>query len=160
MRITWGATILALAVVAGVSRTATTIEAAPPAAGAGAQAAANVTPEQLEGYMKSISSTQTTLRAKLKENQLADAAKDAQQLATTFGDVEKFFAQRSKTDAVSWAQLGKTGATAVAGALTAGDAAKANTELGNMAASCKQCHAAYREGGPQAGGYTIKAGSI
>jgi len=159
MRITWGATILALAVVAGASRTATTIEAAPPAAGAGAQAA-NVTPEQLEGYMKSISSTQTTLRAKLKENQLADAAKDAQQLATTFGDVEKFFAQRSKADGVSWAQLGKTGATAVAGALTGGDAAKATTELGNMAKSCQQCHATYREGGPQAGGYTIKAGSI
>ena len=158
MRITWGATILALAVVAGASRTATTIEAAPPAAGGGAQAA-NVTPEQLEGYMKSISSTQTALRTKLKGNQLAEAAKDAQQLATTFGDVEKFFAQRSKADGVSWAQLGKTGATAVASALTAGDATKANTELGNMAGSCKQCHAAYREGGPPAG-YTIKAGSI
>ena len=144
MRITWGAMILALAVAAYASQTTT--------------AQGNVTPEQLEAHMKTISSTQTSLRAKMKENQLAEAAKDAQTLVTTFGEVEKFFAQRSKADAVGFSQLGKTGATAVAAALTAGDAAKANTELGNMAASCKQCHAAYREGTP--GNYTIKAGSI
>lgn len=144
MRITWGAMILALAVAGYTSQTTT--------------AQGNVTPEQLEGHMKTIASTQTALRGKMKENQMGEAAKDAQVLVTTFGEVEKFFAQRSKADGVKFAQIGKTGATAVAAALTAGDAEKANAELKTMGSSCGQCHAAYREGTP--GNYTIKAGSI
>jgi len=155
MRITWGATVFALAVVvAGAGSHMTSVHAA------GQAPAANITVESFPALMKTISSTQTSLRAKMKENNLADAAKDAQIIATTFGDVEKFFASRSKADAVKWSQEGRASATAVAGALAAGDAMKANTELGNMAGSCKQCHGTYRDGGPQAGGYKFKDGSI
>lgn len=152
MRITWGVTVFALAVVvAGAGIHMETVQA---------QAGAAPTVEQFPALMKTISSTQTSLRAKMKENNLADAAKDAQIIATTFGDVEKFFASRSKADGVKWAQEGRTGATAVAGALTAGDAMKAQGELKTMAGSCTSCHMAYREGGPQAGGYKFKEGSI
>lgn len=155
MRITWGATILALAVAAaGAGRSMTAVEAA----GQAAPGAAAVTIEQFPGLMKTISSTQGSLRAKMKENQLADAAKDAQIIATAFGDVEKFFAARSKSDAVAWAKQGRENATATATALAANDAAKATAELGNMAGTCKQCHAAYREGMP--GSYKFKEGSI
>jgi hypothetical protein len=156
MRITWGATVFALAVVvAGAGSYMTPVHA-----DQGGAPAANITVESFPALMKTISSTQTSLRAKMKENNLADAAKDAQIIASTFGDVEKFFASRSKADGVKWAQEGRTGATAVAGALAAGDAMKAQGELKTMAGSCASCHMAYREGGPQAGGYKFKEGSI
>ena len=144
MRITWGVAILALALAAGANRTVLT--------------QGNMTPEQLEASMKGIASAQAAMGKKMQGNQLADAAKDAEQLVAHFGEVEKFFAQHKKTDAVTWAQQGKTSATALASALAAGDATKATTERGNMAATCKQCHAAYREGAP--GNYTIKAGAL
>ena len=144
MRMTWGVAILALAIAAGTGQTVMT--------------QGTMTPEQLEASMKGIASAQQALGAKMKGNQLADAAKDAEQLATHFGEVEKFFAQHKKSDAVTWAQQGKTSATALASALAAGDTAKATTERTNMGATCKQCHSAYREGAP--GNYTIKAGAI
>ena len=82
-------------------------------------------------------------------------------LATTFGDVEKFFASKNTADAVAWAKTGREGATAAAGALAANDAMKANTELTNVAGTCKQCHSTYREGGqPPGTPYKFKEGSI
>src|SRR6185369_2305708 len=48
----------------------------------GAQAAARMTTEQLSASMKVIASTAAALRMKLMGNQLPDAAKDAQTLAT------------------------------------------------------------------------------
>ena len=152
MRITWGATVFALAVVmAGAATHTRTVQA---------QGGATPTVDQFPALMKTISSTNTSIRAKIKENNLADAAKDAQVLATTFGDVEKFFASKNKADAAGWAKMGREGATAAAGALAANDAMKANTELGNVAGTCKQCHGTYREGGPPAGPYKFKEGSI
>ena len=151
MRITWGTAILALAVAAG----AYTVTTAP----ISAQGAA-LTQDQFPTAMKTVASTAQSARMKAMNNQLADAAKDAQTLATTFSNVEKFFASKNKADAVTLAQTGKTAATNAATALAAGDGAKAATELGAMQMTCKQCHSAYRDGGPQAGGYKFKEGSI
>jgi len=153
MRITWGVTVFALAVVvAGAAIHMETVQA---------QAGATPTVDQFPALMKTISSTQTSLRGKMKENNLADAAKDAQIIATTFGDVEKFFASKSKADGVKWAQDGRNGATAVAAALAAGDAMKAQGDLKTMAGSCQGCHAAYREvGQPPGTPYKFKEGSI
>ena len=152
MRITWGAAILALAVAAGAYTSMSRVSA---------QGAA-LTQDKFPAAMKTVASTAGTLRTKLMMNQLADAAKDAQTLAATFGDVEKFFASKNKTDAVGWAQAAGKGFTAVAGAAAAGDAMKATTELGNAQANCKSCHAAYREAvpGSQPPTYQFKAGSI
>ena len=101
MRKTWGVTFIALAVVVACASRATTAQTP------GGQAAARVTVEQHEGFMKTISSTNAALAKKIMGNELAEAAKDAQVLATTFGDVEKFWAQNNKADAVTWAQLGQ-----------------------------------------------------
>jgi hypothetical protein len=109
--------------------------------------------------MKSISSTNGTLRMKIMNNQLADAAKDGQQLALYFGDVERFFSQHSKADAVQWAQQARTYASDAAGAAAAGDGMKAMAAANNMTGTCKQCHGTYREGDAQTG-YRIKAGVI
>ena len=180
MRITDGVTIATLVFAVACASTKTTAQApatpqagAPAAAapapgqaprpaaqagGAGAQAAAKVTVEQHEGFMKSISSANAALGMKIMNNQLAEAAKDAQQLATLFGDVEKFWAQNNKPDGVMWAQQGRQNAADTAGALAAGDAMKTAAARKQMSASCTSCHMTYREGSPQTGGYTIKAG--
>jgi len=127
--------------------------------GAGPQAAARMTPEQLDAAMKTISSTNGTLGMKLMGNDLPGAAKDAQTLATTFADVERFWAQNNKADAVKLAQQARMSASEVAAAALAGDGSKATAARGNMTATCKQCHGMYREGDAQSG-YRIKAGVL
>jgi cytochrome c556 len=150
MQKTWGVTFIALVfVVAGASRA--TIAQAP---------GAKVTVEQHEGFMKTISASNASLGKKIMNNDLAEAAKDAQTLATTFGEVEKFWAQNNKADGVQWAQLGRTLASNLAGALAAGDTEKVAAARKEMSVSCNSCHKAYREGTPQTGGYTLKAGVV
>jgi hypothetical protein len=153
MRITWGAAILALAMAAG----AYTVSMTP----LSAQGAA-LTQDKFPATMKTVAATAQSLRMKIMMNQLPDAAKDAQMLATTFGDVEKFFASKNKTDAVGWAQAASKGFTAVAGAAAAGDGMKALTELTTAQGNCKSCHSAYREQvpGSQPPTYQFKAGAI
>jgi hypothetical protein len=127
--------------------------------GSGPQAAARMTPEQLDAAMKTINSTNAALGMKLMGNDLPGAAKDGQTLATTFGDVERFWAQAAKADAVKLAQQARMSASEVAAAATAGDAMKAAAARSNMTATCKQCHGLYREGDAQTG-YRIKAGVL
>ena len=127
--------------------------------GAGAQAAARLTADDLDARMKVIGPASGALRTKLMANQLADAATDAQTLATAFGDVERFFQQNNKSDAVMWAQQARMRAQEAAGAATAGDGMKATAAAGNMQATCKQCHATYREGDAQSG-YRVKTGTL
>jgi len=127
--------------------------------GAGAQAAARLTTADLDAHMKTIGTALGTLRMKLMTDALGDAAKDAQTLATTFGEVERFFQQRNRRDAVTWAQQARISAQEAAGAATAGDRAKASTAMTTLQQQCSQCHAAYREGDAQTG-FRIKAGTV
>jgi cytochrome c556 len=128
-------------------------------AGAGAQAAARMTPEQLEAAMKSIAQSNGALQKNLKSNMLMEAAKDAQQLATLFGDVERFWTQYDKPDAVKVAQTARASASDAAGAAAAGDQMKAMAAATAVLGTCKQCHSLYREG-DAATGYRIKEGTI
>lgn len=158
MRILLG--LVALSLAANVACTgATTARASTTASTANAQAPTQLTPQDLERRMKEIGTTFPAMRMRLMGGMTADAVKDAQQLATLFGDVERFWAQQSRADAVKWAQDARTFATEVAGAATAGDVMKATQAANNMLASCKQCHGTYREVDP-AGGFRIKAGVI
>lgn len=126
---------------------------------AGAQAAARMTPDQLDAAMKTINSTNGTLGMKLMSNDLPGASKDGQTLATTFADVERFWAQANKPDAVKLAQQARMAASETAAAALAGDGMKAAAARSNMTATCKQCHGLYREGDAQSG-YRIKAGVL
>jgi len=148
---------------AGGGATATTGGAATAggqrAGGAGAQAAARLTPDDLQARMRIIGPTSGALRMKLMMNQLPDAAKDAQTLAMAFGDVERFWQQNNKADAVMFAQTARMAATEAAGAAAAGDGMKALAAANTMQAQCKQCHGMYREGDAQTG-FKIKAGVL
>jgi hypothetical protein len=165
MRITFGIVSVAVLVVAGcASRSTTTTVAggaapAPPAATASTQGAARLTPADLEDRMEKIGPAAASMRTHLMANQLSDASKEARDLAAWFGDVERFWSQNNKADAVTWAQQARQAATDTAAAATAGDGMKALMVSGNMFATCKMCHGAYRETDP-AGGFRIKAGVL
>jgi hypothetical protein len=137
--------------------------ASPPAATAAAQT--NVQPRLTEsdyrGFMKTVGTTYPAMQMHLKGGMTAEAAKEAQTLAQTFGEVERFWTQNNKADAVKLAQQARAYATETAGAATAGDAQKAMMTATNMQGMCKQCHGLYREMDPDnPGGFRFKPGVI
>jgi len=128
-------------------------------AAAGAQAQARMTEADYDAIMKKVGPTNGAMRMKLMGGMLKEAATDAQALAGLFGDVEKFWAQHNKQDAVKWAAEARSNASEVAGAAAAGDGMKAQTAANNILGSCKQCHGMYREGDAQSG-FRIKPGTL
>ncbi len=133
--------------------------AAGQAAGSGGSSVTTtMTAQDLDALMKKIGPTYGSLNKNAAAN-LSAAATDGQQLAEHFGNVERFFAQHKKTDAVTWAQEARKYAAEAAGAAAANDAMKAQAAAKNILGSCKQCHGMYREG-DQATGFRIKAGAI
>ena len=150
--------ILSLVTLVCAGRTAT---AGPSAAapGAPAQAPKELTEQDYAGLMKKVGPTYQALRKKLESGATADAAKDAQHLAEFFGQVERFWAQHKKADAVKWAQQARTSASDAAGAATTGNTDKAQAAAGSMAGMCKQCHSTYREGDASTG-FRIKPAAL
>ena len=128
-------------------------------AGSSAAPQSTLTEQDYDGFMKKVGPTYQELRKKVEAGATADAAKDAQQLAELFGNVERFWAQHKKADAVKWAEQARTYASDAAGAAATGNAEKARTAANNMAGMCKQCHSAYRQGDAQTG-FRIKPGVV
>ncbi len=153
MRILRGIVVLALGFSVGCATTSTTT-----AAGGGAAQAA-MTEADYDALMKKVGPTNGAMRKKIMGNMLPDAAKDAQTLATLFGDVERFWTQQKKTDAMKWAAEARMYASQTAGAAAAGDQMKTQQAADSMLADCKQCHGMYREGSQEAG-FRIKPGTI
>ena len=144
----------------GASSTQTSRPAAPAPASPLASRA-QLTPDDYRGFMKTVGSTYPMMRMHLMEGMTAEAAKEAQVLAVTFGDVERFWTQNNKPDAIKLAQEARNYATQTAGSAAAGDVAKATMTATNMQGMCKQCHGLYREMDPaNAGGFRIKPGVI
>jgi cytochrome c556 len=120
------------------------------------QAPAPVTIEQHEAAMKQMATANGAMQKAIKSNMLADAATQAETVATQFAIIERFWTQNKKDDAVKLAQQARQGAIDTAAAAKAGDQMKAQMAAGNIGGTCKQCHGTYREGDPQTG-YRIKA---
>jgi cytochrome c556 len=131
----------------------------PATSSASAEAAAQLGPADLEKLMQKIGPTYQSVRKNLQGGSVAEAGKEAQQLGELFGNVEKFWAQHNKEDAVKWAQQARTYASDVAGSAVGGNPAKATAIAENMGGVCKQCHGTYRESDGE-GGYRIKPGVI
>jgi len=157
MRILTGMVVLTLGFSIGSATTSTT--SATTGGGGGAAAQAPMTEADYDGLMKKVGPTNGAMRKKIMGNMLADAAKDAQTLATLFGDVERFWTQQKKTDAMKWAAEARMFATETAGAAAGGDQMKTQQAADNLLGDCKQCHGMYREGSAEAG-FRIKPGTI
>lgn len=151
MRILSGIVVLTLGISVGCASTSTT--------GGGAAAQARMTEQDYDGIMKKVGPTNGAMRKMLMGNMLPDAAKNAQQLATLFGDVERFWTQQNKMDAMKWAAEARKFATETAGAAAAGDQMKAQQAADNLLGDCKQCHGTYRMGSQETG-FSIKPGVV
>jgi cytochrome c556 len=147
MRTNWGTSILAL----GAVLTCAAVLAAQ---------APRISVEEHEGFMKSISSSNATLGKKVMSNDLAGAVSDAQAIVKLLASVELFWTQNNKADGTMFAMDAQKTATALAGALQAGDATNVAALRKQLGGNCTSCHMAYREGSPQTGGYTLKAGVV
>jgi hypothetical protein len=124
-----------------------------------APAAVRLTAADLQDRMQKIGSAAASAQMHLMEKRLMDTAKEAQDVATLLGDVEKFWAQNNRPDAVAWAQQARQAATQLAGTAAAGDAMKAQMAAGSLMGNCQMCHDAYREPDGK-GGFRLKAGTI
>jgi cytochrome c556 len=155
MRILTGVVVLALGFSVGCAgRTSTTA-----AGGGGAATQAKMTEADYDALMKKVGPTNGGMRKAIMSNQLADAGKNAQTLATLFGDVERFWTQYKVMDAAKIAAEARQNATAIAGAAAAGDQMKTQQAADNLLAQCKQCHGMYRAGSQEAG-FMIKPGVL
>jgi hypothetical protein len=160
MRTIWSIAILTLGVsVACAGRTAAPAAGAPQPQSTGAQAAAKVTLQEYDALEKKIGDGFPVLQMHIAAQAGEDAAKEAEQLAIAFGDIEQFWAQNNRADAAKWAQDSAMFASQIAGAATAGDLTRARQAAANMQRTCNQCHRAYRQTDP-AGGFAIKAGVV
>lgn len=120
-----------------------------------------LTADDYRGFMKTVGTTYPSMRMHLMGGMTAEAATEAQTLAETFGNVERFWLQNNKPDAITLAQSARMYAIQTAGAATAGDATKATMAAANMQGMCKQCHGMYREMDPaNPAGFRIKPGVI
>ncbi len=150
MRILSGIVVLTLGISVACATTSTS---------GGAAAQARMTEQDYDGIMKKVGPTNGAMRKMLMGNMLPDAAKNAQQLAMLFGDVERFWTQQNKMDAMKWAAEARKFATETAGAAAAGDQMKAQQAADSLLGDCKQCHGTYRMGSQETG-FSIKPGVV
>ena len=147
MRILSSAVIVAAMVFAGTSALVAQRGGAP------------VTVEMHAATMKTIAQNMGATNKSLKGGDTAAATTSAEALVAAFTTIETFYTQRNKPDAVKVAQTAKAGASDAVAALKAGDAMKAQTSIGAMAATCKQCHSTMREGDGKDTPYKFNAAS-
>ena len=155
MRILTGVVVLALGFSIGCAgRTSTTA-----GGGGGAATQAKMTEADYDALMKKVGPTNGGMRKAIMSNQLADAGKNAQQLAMLFGDVERFWTQYKVMDAAKIAAEAQRNAKETAAAAASGDQAKTQMAADNLLGQCKQCHGMYRMGSQEAG-FMIKPGVL
>lgn len=117
------------------------------------------TPADLRARMKTIEGALDAVHIKLAGNRATDAVIDAQTLASMFGDVERFWSQHRRHDAVIWARQARADAAQMAAAAAAGDTKKTAAAADHISSTCQQCHAAYRDGTAESG-FQIKPGVL
>lgn len=155
MRVGVAMTLSAVLLAAGCARpSAVTPRSAPAAA-----AIPPLTPADLQARMTTIQGALGAVHMKLAENRVTDAAVDAQVLATTFADVERFWSQHRRDDAIRWARRARSDAAAMTAAAAANDGRKTAAAMDRLSSTCQQCHATYRDGSPESG-FRIKPGIV
>jgi cytochrome c556 len=155
MRILTGVVVLALGFSIGCAgRTSTTA-----GGGGGAATQARMTEADYDALMKKVGPTNGGMRKAIMSNQLADAGKNAQQLAMLFGDVERFWTSYKIMDAAKLAAEAQRNAKETAAAAASGDQMKTQMAADALLGQCKQCHGMYRMGSQETG-FMIKPGVL
>jgi hypothetical protein len=108
-----------------------------------------------EESMKDVAATNGTLKKSLDAKAFPAAAADAKKMEKLYGEVLKYWKARKTDDAIKLSTDGKAAAKQIAAAAKAGNGDDAVKGYQNLLATCKGCHAAHREKGPD-GKYKIK----
>jgi hypothetical protein len=127
------------------------------AAEAKAAAEAAIPPEekQFRTWMRSVSAANGNLKKQVPGKAHEEAITEAQQLETTFKDVQAFFAKRNTADAVNIAETMTAAAHDLSTAAAAGNSDLEGAALNKLGAGCAACHSAHREKLAE-GGFKIK----
>jgi len=159
MRTLWSIGVLIAGLATGFAGSTTSAAGPAQSGSTGAGAAAKLSVQEYNAFEKKLGDGFQALQMHVTANAGAEAAKDAEQLAVVFGDLEQFWTQNKRADAAKWAQDSATYATQAAGSASAGDFRKAKQAVTNIERNCTQCHRTYRQANA-AGGFQIKTGVV
>ena len=127
----------------------------PTAAPSGITTARTWNDADLDKLMKEVGATLGVLRKSI-DGQNAEMVKtNADKMESLFEEVDDFWNARNVDDAQDWADDAAEHADHIEDAADAKDFAKAGEHMKLMQAMCAQCHAKYRDKGPD-GQYRIK----
>ena len=99
----------------------------------------------LAPIMKQMNPALMSLRQDAQSN-MANAAKDANNIQKMFKDAEGFFKAKKANDAVKWSQDAQKAAADAAKAAKANDAEGISKAAKTIQGTCTPCHNAHREG--------------
>jgi hypothetical protein len=98
---------------------------------------------QFQTWMKAAAGANGRARAAITAKDNAAVATEAKTMAGSFDDIAQFWTKRHKDDAVKFAETARDAAKTLEAATTPEEQTAA---LQAMGATCKGCHAVYREG--------------
>ena len=102
-------------------------------------------------WMKTVASTNGTLRKNVEAKMGDAAAADADKIAGAFKQITAFWEKRGAADAVAAAQKAATAAGDISTAAKAGNWDQASGAVMALGGTCGGCHRAHREGTAQEG---------
>lgn len=112
-------------------------------------------PRPLSDVMKEVGPTCGSLKKNLDAGSADMALKDAQQLQKLFKETRQFWAKRKTADAAGFASTGEAALKDIVKATKGGDTTAAKASFETLLGTCKSCHGAHREKGPD-GKWKIK----
>ena len=134
-----------------------------------------ISEQDYDAIMKKVGPAFAAMSKKLDDGNVDLAVKDAQQVSELFAEVEKFWAQHKREDAVKFAQAARKEADAVVNGVAGArgylksDArvqsgvqvklSRARASVATLKNTCQRCHTAYREG-DMTSGFHIKPGAL
>jgi cytochrome c556 len=111
--------------------------------------------EAFSAAMKTIISTQNSLRKNVEAKSADGVKADAAKLEAIFKTSEDFWTEKKVDDAIAWSKQGKEGAAEIGKLAAAGEWEKIPDAQKKVGSTCSACHTAHREKLPE-GGYKIK----
>ncbi len=98
--------------------------------------------------MKAAVAANNGVRKAMTDKDNAKITAEAMKLKAEFKAMEKYWKTHGKVDAATWSKTASTEAGNIVKALKKSDSAKADASFKAVGGTCRTCHEAYREKGP------------
>lgn len=100
-----------------------------------------------EDSMQLMDDRNKSLSSNISLRDAAGAKDDARALNEMFADVELYFAQKGKSDAVDWSKQSRELSAEITRFIAASDFDHASQSAVTLSKTCKACHEVYKEEG-------------